>query len=79
MGHSWPGADWPQDDRHGPRHGRRPGGPPPWLGDILGFVGATQAPAPQRGPKVRRGDVRTAIIDDTTVPKRACTPTGRAR
>ena len=63
MGHHWPGADWPQDDRNGPRHGRRPGGPPPWLGDILGFVGATQAPAPQRGPKVRRGDVRTAIID----------------
>ena len=63
MGHHWPGADWPQDDRHGPRHGRRPGGPPPWLGDILGFVSAAQSPPPQRGPKVRRGDVRTAIID----------------
>jgi DNA-binding PadR family transcriptional regulator len=63
MGHHWPGADWPQDDRHGPRHGRRPGGPPPWLNEILGFVGSTQAPPAQRGPKVRRGDVRTAIID----------------
>ena len=63
MGHHWPGADWPQDDRHGPRHGRRPGGPPPWLNEILGFVGGTQAPQQQRGPKVRRGDVRTAIID----------------
>ena len=62
MGHHWPGADWPQDDRHGPRHGRRPGGPPPWLSEIFGFATATQAP-PQRGPKVRRGDVRTAIID----------------
>jgi DNA-binding PadR family transcriptional regulator len=64
MGHHWPGADWPQNDGSDARRpGRRAGGPPPWLGDILGFVGATQAPAPQRGPKVRRGDVRTAIID----------------
>jgi DNA-binding PadR family transcriptional regulator len=42
--------------------GRRAGGPPPWLSEIFGFAAGTQAP-PQRGPKVRRGDVRTAIID----------------
>jgi DNA-binding PadR family transcriptional regulator len=42
--------------------GRRPGGPPPWLGEIFGFATAPQR-TQQRGPKVRRGDVRTAIID----------------
>ena len=42
--------------------GRRAGGPPPWLSEIFGFATATQTPPP-RGPKVRRGDVRTAIID----------------
>ena len=64
MGHHWPGADWPESndsDSPGGR-GRRAGGPPPWLGEIFGFAAGTQAPA-QRGPKVRRGDVRTAIID----------------
>ncbi len=65
MGHHWPGADWPQNHEPERRHtgGRRAGGPPPWLTEMLGFAsGGTQAP-PQRGPKVRRGDVRTAIID----------------
>ena len=65
MGHHWPGADWPgTGSNHEPdrRSGRRAGGPPPWLGEILGFTTGTQTP-PQRGPKVRRGDVRTAIID----------------
>ena len=65
MGHHWPGADWPQNndpERRSGGGGRRAGGPPPWLGEILGFAAGTQAP-PQRGPKVRRGDVRTAIID----------------
>jgi DNA-binding PadR family transcriptional regulator len=42
--------------------GRRPGGPPPWLGELLGFATAPQRPQ-QRGPRVRRGDVRSAIID----------------
>ena len=67
MGHHWPGADWP--DNHEPERrptggtgSRRAGGPPPWLGEILGFAAGAQKPQ-QRGPKVRRGDVRTAIID----------------
>ncbi|WP_210504503.1 PadR family transcriptional regulator [Nocardioides xinjiangensis] len=42
--------------------GRRPSGPPPWLGEIFGFTSAPQRPQ-QRGPRVRRGDVRTAIVD----------------
>lgn len=83
MGHHWPGADWPgndrsddrSDDRPGHRSGggswsgwsagstgRRPGGPPPWLGELLGFATAPQRPQ-QRSPRVRRGDVRTAIVD----------------
>lgn len=77
MGHHWPGADWPEnDDRDdrtrdrgpgwahafGPASGTRRPGPPPWLGEIFGFATAPQRPQP-RGPRVRRGDVRMAIID----------------
>src|SRR5690606_20756346 len=35
---------------------------PPWLGEILGLTSTPQRPQ-QRGPRVRRGDVRSAIID----------------
>jgi DNA-binding PadR family transcriptional regulator len=78
MGHHWPGADWPENDDSDRRRpdrgpgwshtwtsgpgGRRASGPPPWLSEIFGFAAGTQAPS-QRGPKVRRGDVRSAIID----------------
>ncbi len=66
MGHHWPGADWPENNDSDPRSerrsGRRAGGPPPWLGELFGLAAGPPAP-PQRGPKVRRGDVRTAIID----------------
>ncbi|MGN0064893.1 MAG: PadR family transcriptional regulator [Nocardioides sp.] len=37
-----------------------PGGPPAWLQEMFGMG---QPPRPSRGPRVRRGDVRTAIID----------------
>ncbi len=64
MGNHWPGADWPaqHDPERRPSGSSRAGGPPPWLGEILGFAAGAQKPQP-RGPKVRRGDVRTAIID----------------
>jgi len=39
-----------------------PSGPPPWLADLLGLA-QTPPPRPRRGPRVRRGDVRTAILD----------------
>jgi DNA-binding PadR family transcriptional regulator len=42
----------------GPPH--RPGGPPPWLAGLFGLAGQE---APPRGPRVRRGDVRVAILD----------------
>ncbi len=51
-GSGW-GGPW-----EGPgRRGRQ--GPPPW---VAGLFGLTQT-EPQRGPKVRRGDVRAAILD----------------
>jgi DNA-binding PadR family transcriptional regulator len=58
-GNPWMSFGPAQDHR---RTGRRgPSGPPPWLQEIFGF-GAPQRPA-NRGPRVKRGDVRTAIID----------------
>ena len=57
------GAGWGSwgghDDRRAPRRG--PAGAPPWLQDLIG-LGAPQRPA-NRGPRVKRGDVRSAIID----------------
>ncbi len=39
--------------------GRRRSGPPPWVGELFGLAQS----APSRGPRVRRGDVRAAILD----------------
>jgi len=56
-GNAWGGPDW-----SGRRPSRRgPSGPPPWLQEIFGF-GQPARPQP-RGPRVKRGDVRVAIID----------------
>jgi DNA-binding PadR family transcriptional regulator len=41
----------------GPGRGHR-GGPPPWAAALFGF----QQPEQRRGPRVRRGDVRSAIL-----------------
>ena len=48
-------GDWEQG------RGRRggPGGPPPWVAELLGFGQADRG----RGPRARRGDVRSAILD----------------
>lgn len=73
MGNDWPGADWPGgwgagDDERGRGDYRRPrrqqggGGAPAWLQEIFGLSTTPQRPT-SRGPRVRRGDVRTAIID----------------
>lgn len=67
MGNNWHDADQPgwsashegRDHRRPPRRGQS--GPPPWLQEIFGFA-QPQRPA-GRGPRVRRGDVRVAIID----------------
>lgn len=49
-GGSWGGPPWAAG-----RHG----GPPPWLAGLFG-MGAPERPS---GPRVRRGDVRSAILD----------------
>jgi DNA-binding PadR family transcriptional regulator len=41
----------------------RPGGPPPWVAGLFGGF----PPGGTRGPKVRRGDVRAAILDVLSV------------
>ena len=38
--------------------GRRSGGPPPWVAGLFGLA----SQEPKRGPRVRRGDVRMAIL-----------------
>lgn len=50
-GQQWPGGAW------GP--GPWGAGPPPWIAGLFGMAGQQQ----QRGPRVRRGDVRAAILD----------------
>ena len=67
MGHNSP---WDQPwggSRRGPRGGSWSGGPPPW---VQGLINLAQSGGPgefgsrgPRGPKVRRGDVRAAILD----------------
>lgn len=51
----WANSDWGQNYRRG----RGPGGPPPWIQGLLGMG----QPETTAGPRVRRGDVRTAILD----------------
>jgi DNA-binding PadR family transcriptional regulator len=73
MGEHGFGRDWArefearfgQHQRWGGREGPwgswgsgRPGGPPPWLAGLFGLAAQEGA----RGPRVRRGDVRVAIL-----------------
>lgn len=46
----WDGGSW---------GGNRRTGPPPWVAGLFGLATGEQ----QRGPRVRRGDVRSAILD----------------
>ncbi|GGR43449.1 DNA-binding PadR family transcriptional regulator [Nocardioides luteus] len=55
-GPGWGGPGW-QGGHHG--RGRGPAGPPPWISALLGF---DNQPPQRPGPRVRRGDVRSAII-----------------
>lgn len=50
-----------QGGSHGGGHGRQ--GPPPWVQDLVRSFGGPDLGPQQRGPKVRRGDVRSAILD----------------
>src|SRR3954469_3038970 len=52
--------------RHGQRGGSWTGGPPPWVQGLTGLAQSGNRPdfgGRGRGPKVRRGDVRAAILD----------------
>jgi len=57
--------EWDSGWTGGPRgghsswSGHRHGGPPPWVAGLLGLAQG----AGSRSPKVRRGDVRSAILD----------------
>ena len=61
----WDGERGPERGERGGRGGGRGGrggpmgGPPPWMAGLFGMG----APERGRGPRVRRGDVRAAIID----------------
>lgn len=59
----WGGPGWADGPFGGEgrgRGGRGPaGGPPPWVAGLFGLG----QPERGRGPRVRRGDVRTAILD----------------
>lgn len=61
MGRSPWDSPWDQPRSwHGHRGGTSwTGGPPPWVQGLLGLAGAAKTGA----PKVRRGDVRAAILD----------------
>ena len=61
---------WGGPRRHGgPRGGFRAGGPPPWVQGLIELAQGGGQPDNgrghfgRRGPKVRRGDVRAAILD----------------
>ena len=58
-GGGWGGPGGPG----GPPWGRGRPGPPPWLAGLFGLV----QPEPPRGPRVKRGDVRAAILDVVAV------------
>jgi DNA-binding PadR family transcriptional regulator len=67
MGHNSP---WDQPwggPRRGHRGGSWSGGPPPWVEGLINLArsgpGDFGPRGPHRGPKVRRGDVRAAILD----------------
>lgn len=51
------GNPWERGASH--HRGGGPGGPPPWLAGLLGMG----RPEGSRGARVRRGDVRSAILD----------------
>jgi DNA-binding PadR family transcriptional regulator len=57
--HGWSG--WEQSWGSGNSSQSWRQGPPPWVQGLIGFAQAGGTAA--RGPRVRRGDVRTAILD----------------
>ena len=67
MGHARWGAPWGGPTGGPPPWGGPTGGPPPWVAHLFGPEGSNPfggGPGRRRqGPRVRRGDVRSAILD----------------
>ena len=67
MGHDSPWDQPWSGPRRGHRGGSWSGGPPPWVEGLINLArsgpGDFGPRGPHRGPKVRRGDVRAAILD----------------
>ncbi len=68
MGRSSWDQPWSSADRPAGGSGHRRGGwsstPPPWVQGLISLThGGGQGPFTGRGPRVRRGDVRAAILD----------------
>ncbi len=68
-GPGWGGPGWVDGPFEGRGRGGRggPGGPPPWMAGLFGLG----QPDRGRGPRVRRGDVRHAILDVLVAAERA--------
>lgn len=58
----WHGSGWMGPGWQGTQRDRRPG-PPPWVQELVRSFGGPDIGGGNRGAKVRRGDVRTAILD----------------
>ena len=58
-GSDWGGGDWQRGWTGGGGGWGGRGAPPPWLAGLFGLAHSQ----PPRGPKVRKGDVRAAILD----------------
>ena len=63
----WSGADRPGGAYSGGRRGGWSGGPPPWVQGLINLTQGGSGFGGPRGPKVRRGDVRAAILDVLSV------------
>ena len=57
-------SPWDQPWGSGGRRGGWSSGPPPWVQGLIGLANSTsESPFAGKGPKVRRGDVRAAVLD----------------
>ena len=54
---------WDQPWGQGAKRGGWGGGPPPWVQGLIGLAQSGETPFARSGPKVRRGDVRAAVLD----------------
>lgn len=63
----WSSADRPGGPQWSSRRGGWSGGPPPWVQGLINLTQTGGGATRVRGPRVRRGDVRAAILDVLSV------------